>query len=207
MGLRELKAARTRGQIVDVALSLFIDQGYDETTMEQIAERAEVGSTTLYRYFPSKDALVLEPFRRSMELGPRLRERPAAEPLNVALGAAILEALGAVVDDGTWAALRRIVDNAPVPRARLIDLGAQAQRELETAIAERMGRPGGDLLVIMTARITFTVFQVAAETARPGDPRQSPSAIAREMLRTLGTLELVIPAPPSPRPHMTARKP
>jgi AcrR family transcriptional regulator len=199
MGLRELKAARTRGQIVDVALSLFIDQGYDETTMEQIAERAEVGSTTLYRYFPGKDLLLLEPFRRSMELGPRLRERPADEPLNVALGAAILETLTDIVtDDARWAALRRIVDNAPVPRARLIDLGAQAQRELETAVGERMGRPAGDLLVIMTARITFAVFQVAAETARPGDPRRSPSAIAREMLGALGTLELVVPAPPPP---------
>ena len=58
MGLREVKAARTREHIVDVAIELFIAQGYDQTTMEQIAEKAEVAPSTLYRYFTSKDLLV-----------------------------------------------------------------------------------------------------------------------------------------------------
>ena len=205
MGLRELKATRTRKQIVDVALGLFIDQGYDETTMEQIAERAEIGSTTLYRYFASKDLLILDPFARSMDLATALRERPASEPLNIALGAAIREALESIdVRDDRMAALRRLVDDAPVPRARLLDLVAQAQSKLESAIAERMHRPAGDLLVAMTARITFAVFQIAAETWWAGDHGVPRSAIVDDVLRTLSTLELVVPAP-LPRPDTAAR--
>jgi AcrR family transcriptional regulator len=207
MGLRELKATRTRKQIIDVALGLFIDQGYEETTMEQIAERAEIGSTTLYRYFASKDLLILDPFARSMDLGASLRERPASEPLNVALGAAIREALESIdIRDDRMAALRRLVDNAPVPRARLFDLLAQAQGKLESEIGERMHRPAGDLLVAMTARITFAALQIAAETWWADDHNVPRSAIVDEVLRALSTLELVIPAPP-PRPETATRLP
>jgi AcrR family transcriptional regulator len=200
MGLRERKAARTRELIIDVALDLFIEQGYDETTMEQIAERAEVGSTTLYRYFPSKDLLILDRLRQSMDLGALLRERPADEPLDVALGATIRASLQDAHDeDGRTTALRRIIDNAPVPRARLWELLAQAQRDLESAIAERMDRPADDLPVVLTAGVAFAVFQVAADKWWAGDHGSSAAAVVDEVLRTLGTVEPVIPALPVAR--------
>ena len=94
------------------------------------------------------------------------------------------------------AAIRRIIDNAPVPRARLFDLLAQAQSKLESAIAERMHRPAGDLLVAMTARITFAVFQIVWETWWAGDHDVPPSTIVDDVLGALSNLELVIPAPP-----------
>ena len=196
MGLRELKAARTRQLVLDVALDLFLDQGYDETTMEQIAAKAEIGTTTLYRYFPSKDVLALEPFRRIMELGPLLGARPADEPLDVALGAALQQLVqpGSEKADERHAALRKIVDTAPVPRARLWDLYAQAQRGLEDAIAERLQRPVDDLLVVMTSHITFAVLQIAT-----GRRPASAAGVVDEVLRALGELDLVIPALPRRR--------
>jgi AcrR family transcriptional regulator len=60
MGLRELKRERTRRLISDKAFELFIDHGFGRTTVEQIAAAAEVGPSTLYRYFPTKETLVLE---------------------------------------------------------------------------------------------------------------------------------------------------
>ncbi len=196
MGLRALKAARTRQQIVDVALDLFVEQGYDETTMEQIAERAEVGSTTLYRYFPSKDLLILDRFTQSMDLGARLRSRPSSEPLPAALGAVIHESVEGFADeDGRATALRRIVDNAPVPRARLWDLVAQAQADLESALAVRMDRPVGDVRVALTAHVTFAVYQIAGERWWAGDHRASRAAVVDEVLRALATFDLVIPSP------------
>ncbi|HEY0261194.1 MAG TPA: helix-turn-helix domain-containing protein, partial [Lacisediminihabitans sp.] len=89
MGLRETKAARTRAQIIAVAIALFADRGYEATTMEEIAERAEVGTTTLYRYFPSKDLILLDPFTKVDAVAGALRGRPADEPIELALGAAI----------------------------------------------------------------------------------------------------------------------
>ena len=78
-GLRERKKARTRAAIQAAALSLFREQGYDETTVQQIAAAAEVSESTFFRYFPTKaevvlwddfDPLVIDEFsRQPAELG------------------------------------------------------------------------------------------------------------------------------------------
>jgi AcrR family transcriptional regulator len=59
-GLRERKAARTRETISQVAMGMFEDRGFDSVTMSEIAEAAEVGRATLFAYFPTKEALVLD---------------------------------------------------------------------------------------------------------------------------------------------------
>ena len=58
-GLRERKRRRTRDEIQARALDLFVAQGYRSTTMEQVAAAADVSARTVYRYFPTKDALVV----------------------------------------------------------------------------------------------------------------------------------------------------
>ncbi|MFG1816632.1 TetR/AcrR family transcriptional regulator [Kribbella sp. NPDC049174] len=80
MGLRELKRERTRRLIADKAFELFTDHGFGRTTVEQIAAAAEVGPSTLYRYFPTKETLVLE-FVEDCLLGAVawFREQPEVE--------------------------------------------------------------------------------------------------------------------------------
>lgn len=58
-GLRELKKQRTRAKLIDVAIRLCIEQGYDNTTVEQIAAAAEVAPRTFSRYFSGKEAVIV----------------------------------------------------------------------------------------------------------------------------------------------------
>jgi AcrR family transcriptional regulator len=184
--------------MVEVAVELFIEQGYDDTTMEQIAERAEVGTSTLYRYFPSKDLLLLDRLVQSMEVGIWLRERPDDEPLDEALGRA-LTAIMERFDDPELriTRIRRVVDEAPVPRARLWDYMLNSRADLEQAIGERMDLAATDLSVRATAGMVFEVIQlVDDERKRHGDGVDS-SRLLAEILDGLAQVEVVRPATPA----------
>ncbi|MEZ5560617.1 MAG: TetR/AcrR family transcriptional regulator [Pseudomonadales bacterium] len=65
--LREKRKRRTRNALINAAAALFYEQGYEETTLEEVAERAEVHVQTLYRHFPTKEALALAPDRKVFE--------------------------------------------------------------------------------------------------------------------------------------------
>lgn len=60
MGLRENKKAKTRKLISDIARDLFIERGYAAVTVAEIAEKAEVAVTTLFNYFPTKEAIIFD---------------------------------------------------------------------------------------------------------------------------------------------------
>ena len=61
-GLRARKKARTRDAIADAAISLFLAHGFDQVSVNDIAAAAEVSKPTLFRYFATKEDLVLHRF-------------------------------------------------------------------------------------------------------------------------------------------------
>jgi AcrR family transcriptional regulator len=70
-GLRERKKARLRQQIVETALHLFRQRGYENTRIDDIVQTLEISQPTFFRYFPSKDAVLREvgrPFARQAEI-------------------------------------------------------------------------------------------------------------------------------------------
>ena len=80
LGLRERKKLRTKQAIVDVATRLFLEQGYLQTTLVQIAEEAEVAPSTFFNYFPTKVDLVFCFFDAIIESAKRrVGERAANE--------------------------------------------------------------------------------------------------------------------------------
>ena len=79
-GLRERKKQRTREAIVEAALRLFEERGFDQTTIADIAEAADIAPRTFFGYFPSKEDVVFANFPTLFDaLAARLRDRPEEE--------------------------------------------------------------------------------------------------------------------------------
>jgi AcrR family transcriptional regulator len=190
-----VKAARTREHIVDVAIELFIAQGYDQTTMEQIAEKAEVAPSTLYRYFTSKDLLVLDRLLVLTDLEDVLESRPADEPVGESLTMVLRHCLESFVDDPRNTALRQIIDEAPALRTRLFDISTESFKAFESALAKRMAVPPDDLRAMMTARMASHVFEIVADRWWCGDHSVSRTDILDDVLTSLAGHGVVLPTP------------
>src|ERR1700721_2359867 len=77
-GLRARKKAQTRTRIADTAMGLFVERGFDQVTVVEIAAAAEVGVSTVFNYFPTKEDLF---YHRQNELGgPLSRVVPGRRP-------------------------------------------------------------------------------------------------------------------------------
>ena len=68
LGRRERKKMDTRRRIFRAAFELFTRKGFDATTVEEIARRADVGKGTVFNYFPQKTAFLLAAYREWVEL-------------------------------------------------------------------------------------------------------------------------------------------
>ena len=196
MGLREKKAERNRERIIHEALLLFGNRGFDQTTMEQIAEAAEVSPSTLYRYFPSKDLIVLARFVTQAQRLPGIFQSFALDiPLPEVLAKTILAALSETDEPSSQSILiRSILDQNPEARARLWDMLDDLRNQLGKGIAARLKLPPDDIRVIMTARLTIMVAETAADIWRAHPKRRSTSLIAQDILHFLATSAIVVPS-------------
>lgn len=85
-GRRERKKAATRKAIADAALRLFLERGYDDVGIREIADAADVSTTTLFKHFPVKEALVFdEEDDVEAALLTAVRERPEGQSVPAAL--------------------------------------------------------------------------------------------------------------------------
>src|SRR3954469_6672025 len=100
-GRRERKKQRTREALVNAAFRLFSEKGFEATTVEEIADAVDVSSRTFFRYFASKEDVVLtfQEEQQAMFLE-RLRARPATEPVVTALKHAAIEVASACEKGG-----------------------------------------------------------------------------------------------------------
>ncbi|MGW4911361.1 TetR/AcrR family transcriptional regulator [Streptomyces sp. NPDC004270] len=185
MGLREKKAQKVRAAIYDAMIALAERDGYEAATLEQVAERAEVAVSTVYRYFANKDAILLDPLERTVGvLAGLLRARPEDEAVAVSLGRVVRAALD--LDPDELARIRRLraqLDRAPGPRARLWDLVYRERLLLEDAIAERSGRD--QLWNAAAAHLTLTIVGMAHDHARDSLDETAPADYADRIITML----------------------
>jgi AcrR family transcriptional regulator len=147
-GLRERKKARTRSAIQACAMRLFREQGYDATTIEQIIEAADVSETTFYRYFPTKEDVVLDDDYDPMLIQAFQAQPPEVPPVQ-ALRAAFAEAFAGMTAQQQAKQKERIALSLTVPRLRaaMLDQISQAIQLLARAMAERADRRPDDFAV------------------------------------------------------------
>jgi AcrR family transcriptional regulator len=167
IGLRERKKQKTRESIQRTALRLFEKQGYEETTIEQIAAAAEISPSTFFNYFPTKEDAVLYDVYDPMAIGMFL-ERPKDEPLNVGVRQ-VLEGLAATFerDEHLILARGRLFLKVPELRARLWDEVERTQVLIAQLLAERTGRRPDDFELRVTARVVASaMFEASIEWMR-----------------------------------------
>ncbi|WP_443049840.1 TetR/AcrR family transcriptional regulator [Streptomyces sp. NBC_00287] len=141
LGLRERKKIKTRTAIRAATYALIREQGYDATTVEQIAERAEVSPSTVFRYFPTKEDIVLTDEFDPLLLD-EIRARPADEPWMDTLRHVMTKAIGlALEEDAEVLRLRsHLMVQVPTVRSRMLESMSVTGRMLSEAVAERTGR-------------------------------------------------------------------
>jgi len=171
-GLRERKKQKTRESIQRTALRLFEKQGYEETTIEQIAAAVEISPSTFFNYFPTKEDVVLYDAYDPMAIQLFL-DRPKNEPLNVGLRR-VLEELAAAFqrDEHVILARGRLFLEVPELRARIGDEIERTQVILAQMLAERTGRRPDDFELRVTARVvTGALYEATIEWMRSNGRR------------------------------------
>ena len=140
-GLRERKKARTRAAIREHALRLFREQGYTATTVEQIAAAAEVSPATFFRYFPTKEDVVLQDDFDLVTMETLEAQPPGLGPI-----AAFRAAAAQVLQQhdrrgpGEVRAGHELIAQVPEIRARALDEFARTIDQIATPLAARAGR-------------------------------------------------------------------
>jgi len=162
VGLRERKKARTRAAIREHALRLFREQGYHATTVEQIAEAAEVSPSTFFRYFPTKEDVVLQDDFDLVAI-----EAFEAQPAGMGVVAAYRAAAAQMFASLTPEELVRFRESTeltltiPEVRARALDEFARSIDVTAEAIARRTGRAASDAAVRSVAGALVGVVMAA----------------------------------------------
>jgi AcrR family transcriptional regulator len=211
-GLRERKKQRTRETIIQAAMTLFAERGFDQTTIADIAAKADIAPRTFFGYFAAKEDVVFHDFdetRRRFEQ--RLADRPAGETTVEALRAVIAELVGELDFEDPAERLRRaVIASTPALQTRDRALMGEFEQILADSVARDLGVPAGSVRPRMVAAAA-----VAALTALegfyqdPSDPGKKPlipaegepMAVVEELLTFLrGGITALAGQPPPPTP-------
>ncbi|GJG86762.1 TetR family transcriptional regulator [Gemmatimonadetes bacterium T265] len=176
--MRARKRDRVREQLTEAAFTLFLRDGYDATTVDAIAAAAEVSRRTFFRYFGTKEDVLLAWVElRDGALRAALAERPRGEPPLATVRAA-LAPLVAYYEAAPerWRAIMRLSAAHPVLGGRRREKQARWERTLAEGVAAALGVGADALRAQLAARVGLAAFETAVEAWMRDDP---PGALSR----------------------------
>ncbi|HEY5357774.1 MAG TPA: TetR family transcriptional regulator [Streptosporangiaceae bacterium] len=201
-GLRQRKKERTRRAIADAAMRLFLERGFDQVSILQIATAAEVAVQTVYNYFPAKGDLVFDEADEIInDLLSTVRQRaPGESPLWVIRGyfAHVPARVAGRRPPEPTPKFRRLVSDSATLRSYQREVFARFERSLAALLAEETGQPHDAVEPFIAAAGLVSVFRVNLE-GRASDaepPRQRVERALDLLERGLGDYA-VSPAGPS----------
>ncbi len=170
-GRRERKKAATRKAISDAATILFVERGFDEVSVREVAEKADVSPTTVFAHFPQKEALV---FDEDDEIREKLvgvvHDRPEGTTITEALRRALIMWFTEDADDDFEEQRARfiaMIDSTPALRDYSARMWARNTDALADAIAAETGRDGTDDATRLFAHLTVQVQIMAMASDSP----------------------------------------
>ena len=163
-GLRERKKQRTRADLADAADRLFAARGFDDVTIDEIAEAADVSPRTFYRYFASKEDLVLGGMDEAHgAFRAHLATRPDDEPVIDSIRSAFV-ALAADMSRDPARSLRQgaLIRTTPSLVLRRVQRQAALEAQLAPVLADRLGASApDDLRPALLVACAFCAFRIA----------------------------------------------
>jgi AcrR family transcriptional regulator len=177
-GLRERRKQQTRQAISDVATAMFVERGFDEVTISQVADAAGVAKMTVTNYFPRKEDLVFDRAEAVIgQLARVIETRAPGESMLAAIRRDYAEAVArADVTLGmSSTAFARMVADSPVLSSRGLEMLYQRERALGDAIAAETGTdtPQQRLVAALLASVHRVLYAEAAERSLAGQPRST----------------------------------
>ena len=167
MDLRTRRRERTLREIEAAAFELFLERGYEETTMPAIAEAAGVSTSTLFRYVGTKEQLVLQRGQDGYDtVVAALRQQPLGTGSVLAALHGVIDQLAATYEDDEprLAARRQLVHTVPALRAGVLELLTRVEDHVAQVLAEN-GLPARDARLVAAA--AATAIRVSAWTWEP----------------------------------------
>ncbi|MFZ3500485.1 TetR/AcrR family transcriptional regulator [Streptomyces sp. 5.8] len=172
VGRRERKKAQTRKALADAALRLFLERGYDKVGVRDVAEEADVSVTTLFKHFPSKEALVFDEDEDvEAALVSAVRDRAPGQSVLHSLREHFVETRASRrIDDPAVIAHLTLVRETPELTEYWDRMWRRHEFALAAAVAEAAGAPEGDLRSAALARF---VMDTASLIRGQEDQRQA----------------------------------
>ncbi|SIR56345.1 transcriptional regulator, TetR family [Microbacterium sp. RURRCA19A] len=177
MGLRERTRRAVQAELIDVAQRLFVEQGYENTTIEQIADEAGISKRSFFRYFATKEAVVLAKYDKvGDDLVEALEARPIEEPLWLSLRH-IFDAFVEYAEDEDRASrsaeIDRVVNSSDALRGAYLGRLEHIQNRLTEAAARRARLDGAEHLPNIAPRALVgaafsAIYAAGAEMQRCG---------------------------------------
>ena len=168
--MRERKKQRTRQLIRDTAVHLFMQRGFDQVTIAEVAREADVSEATVFNHFPTKEDLVygqMEAFEQ--ELLEAVRDRPPGQSALAAYAGFVLAIRGLITEQqgpeqiAAWA---RLVLESPALVSREHEIFAQYTAALATLLAEETGAGPDDLTPWVAANALIGLHRGLLEYVR-----------------------------------------